>query len=409
MTRIIWLSLFVLCGIIVFVLMRMPQAVTVQSAQAERKSIQSYVEERAKTRLPEIYRITMPLQGRILPITLKEGDRVSAGQVVARMDTDDLETELLDKTNQVQQVLKSIEGFDNAIRQLALTVAASRAKVDYAKLRQQRLSKLSEGNSRVTTKTDLEQAELDLITSRIDLQKDRLDEVNYTIARTAMELYRQTQESNREKAHRDRQRGEITSPVNGIVLHRNESNERVLAPGEVLLELGSLEALEIEADVLSQEVVRIEIGDRVDVEGAAVNVQPVAGFITRIFPRGFTKISSLGVEQQRVKVLIGFADGVLGQLKQNGRQLGADYRVRVRIHTQEKEDAIVIPRSALFRGTGGQWQVFVIREQQARLADVEIGLANDFEVEITSGVAAGDRVVIAPESTLSDGQLVEED
>ena len=408
MTRIIWFSLLVICAVIVFVLMRMPQAVTVQSAPAERKSIRSYVEERAKTRLPEIYRITMPLQGRILPITLQEGDRVSAGQVVARMDTDDLETDLLDATNQVQQVLKSIEGFDNAIRQLTLTVAASSAKVDYAELRQQRLSKLSEGNSRVATKTDLEQAELDLITSRIDLQKDKLDELNYSIARTAMELYRQTQEANREKARRDRERAEITSPVDGIVLHRNESNERVLAPGEVLLELGSLEALEIEADVLSQEVVNIEIGDRVDIEGAAVRSQPVVGAVTRVFPRGFTKISSLGVEQQRVKVVMRFADGVLDQLKHAGRQLGADYRVRVRIHTEEKEDAVVIPRSALFRGAGGQWQVFVIRDATSKLADVEIGLTNDFEVEVLSGVAAGDRVVIAPESSLSDGQLVEE-
>ncbi len=198
----------------------------------------------------------------------------------------------------------------------------------------------------------------------------------------------------------------MTSPVDGIVLERAVSNERQVASGTVLLRIGRWDDLEIEADVLSQDVVRVKAGQNVEVHGAAIGEQPAKAVVTRIFPAGFTKVSSLGVEQQRVKVIMKFAPDDLTRLREHN-DLGVDYRVRVRIYTAEASNALVIPRSALFRGAKNDWRVFTVRRGRAHLQAVKIGLANDEQVEITAGLEEDDRVILAPETNLTEGQRVQ--
>ena len=209
------------------------------------------------------------------------------------------------------------------------------------------------------------------------------------------------------QAERDRERGVICAPVAGVVLHRAVSNWRMLPAGELLLEIGRLEDLEVEAEILSQEAVEIAVGDRVAIHGAALGETPVAGVVETIEPQGFTKISSLGVEQQRVRVIVGFAEGVLAELAGQGRGLGVGYRVRVRIYTDSRDEAVVMARSALFRSAADRWQAFVIRDGRARLAELVVGLMNEEEVEVISGIEAGEVVVLAPESDLEDRARVE--
>jgi HlyD family secretion protein len=127
--------------------------------------------------------------------------------------------------------------------------------------------------------------------------------------------------------------------------------------------------------------------------------------VERIYPSGFTKVSSLGVEQQRVKAIVRFEPKDLQRLLKE-RNLGVGYRVRVRIETVRKSDALVVPRSTLFRGPGGRWQLYVIRGGRAHVQDVSLGLVNDEHAEVTEGVTPGDLVIPTPESTLADGQRV---
>jgi len=117
-------------------------------------------------------------------------------------------------------------------------------------------------------------------------------------------------------------------------------------------------------------------------------------------------VSSLGVEEQRVDVKISFNEGEIDTLKDSGRTLGLHYRVRVRIITDEKPSALIIPRTALFHGINGQWQVYKIDGDTARLTDIEVGLMNAFEAEVRAGLQAGERVIVAPESSISDGAKV---
>src|SRR5262249_44675651 len=156
-----------------------------------------------------------------------------------------------------------------------------------------------------------------------------------------------------------------------------------------LLEIGQPDEMEVEAEVLSQDAGRIAVGNPVTVYGPAIGNPDAHGTVRRIDPAGFTKLSSLGVEQQRVKGFVTLPPADRAGLRKD-RQLGVGYRVRVRIHTAEKADALLLPRSALFRSAGGQWQTFVIRNDRATLQTVQLGLSNDEVAEVTQGVAAGE-------------------
>ncbi len=405
MTRAVWVGLIAVVVAVAVMAVRSPNIMTVDVAVAEQGTLRSYVDDEAKTRVPELYTITMPLQGRILPIKLREGDSVSAGQVVARMEPLDLDADLTEARNVLVQADKTLDVFDNAIEQIAETILASRAKLDFSKRNLERNIRLMEQNA--VSEKDKEDAELLEIESRVDLRKDQLDDINYRLMRSIIELYRQTQAERERKANRDRQRADITSPVDGVVLSRSVSNERVLPPGEVLMEIGRIDQLEVETDLLTRDVASVRINDPAEIMGPAIGETPVPGRVARIFPRGFTKMSSLGVEQQRVKTIIAFDAETQQALVSGERQLGVDFRVHVRIYTDEEPQAIKVPRSALFRSSTGAWRTFVVRQGVARLTDVQIGLSNDQEVQVVAGVAEGDSVVLAPESSLVDGQPVE--
>ncbi|MDG2380377.1 MAG: efflux RND transporter periplasmic adaptor subunit [Pirellulaceae bacterium] len=405
MARWIVIGLLVVAGIGVGIYLVSPRGIPVLTAAAKVQTIRAYVEESAKTQLPEIHRVTMPLQGRILPIELEEGDLVTADQIVARMDTQDLDTDLQEAKNSVEQYVQGLEQMLLTIKQSQQTVIASQERYEFYEREFSRVAELF--RRKTLAESSRNQAELSLIESRVELRKDELDRDIYSIGKTIFELLRDNEIGEKDKAERNRKRAEIRTPVAGTVLNREVSNERVLQAGAVLLEIGNLNNLELLAEVLTQDAVRIQNDDAVDIQGAALGKETIGGHVSRIFPQGFTKVSSLGVEQQRVNVIIKFAPDELAKLKQKHINLGSEFRLRVKIYTDERQQAIVVPRSAVFRSTAGTWQTFVIRKQKAELRTVQVGLQNDFQVEIISGVKAKEHVILAPESELVDGQMVE--
>jgi HlyD family secretion protein len=417
----------------------------VDAAAARRGPIAAYVEEQARTRLPRTYSITMPIAGRIMPIDLAEGDAVSAGQVVARLETADLDTAVdmagahargleasIVENNDTRLELSTIDELDSFLESVDRSVEAAQAETEASKAREDYRvfdhNRKKEALERSAASVhEVEEAELAEIESRVDYRTDVLTlraleairrgasiwplQVRQMIDKKALREAVLTQElaearASLEQARRDRERAEIKSPVDGVILRRAVSSRRVLPAGELLLEVGRLEDLEVEAEVLSQEAVDISPGDRVEIIVPTVRHEPLSGTVSRVEPQGFTKISSLGVEQQRVRVIIAFDRQSLEGFREEGYTLGAGYRVRVRIFTERHENAVVVPRVALFRGAREQWQLFVVRDGRARLADVTIGLRNDQEVEVLTGVEPGERVVVAPESDLRDGARV---
>ncbi|MHC4208641.1 MAG: efflux RND transporter periplasmic adaptor subunit [Planctomycetota bacterium] len=417
----------------------------VDTAAARRGTVSAFVEERATTRLPRTYRITMPIDGRILPIELKEGDGVRVGEIVAQIELSDLDTAVqmaearvrrlqarIVENNDTRIELSTIRELDSVLESVDRSVEASQAQTEAAKAREtyrvtdhQRKKDAFADNA--ASRKELDEAELAEIESRVDYRADVLAlraleaireatqiwplQVNQMIEKKALaeavlrhELVEA--EAALDQARRDRDRAQVRSPVDGIVMRRAVSNLRMLPAGELLLEIGRLDELEIEVEVLSQEAVDITPGDPVDVIVPTVRHEPLQGTVSRVEPRGFTKISSLGVEQQRVLAIVAFDAEALSRFRAEGYSMGVGYRLRVRIFTDAHEDAVAVPRSALFRGPEDRWQAFVVRNGRARKVDLDIGLLNDVEGEVLGGLDAGDEVVLAPDADLHDGARV---
>jgi len=318
-----------------------------------------------------------------------------------------------------------LESVDRSVEASLAETEASKAREDYRVFDHDRKKAALASNA--ASQREVEEAQLAEIESRVDYRTDVLQlraleairravqiwplQVTQVIEKKALKeagLKQELVEARAEltQALRDRRRSEITTPVDGVVLKRLVSNRRVLPAGEPLLEIGRLAQLEIEVEVLSQEAVDIAPGNPVQIDVPTVRHTPLTGRVSRLEPRGFTKVSSLGVEQQRVLVIVAFDPGVLEQFAAEGYLLGVGYRLRVRIITDTHEDVVVVPRSALFRGVGDRWQIFVVAGDRVGLVDVQIGLLNDHEVEIVNGVDSSATVVVAPETDLDDGARV---
>ena len=425
----------------------MPSGLPVQTAKVTRGSIREFVDERGKTRLPESHLITMPFAGRVEAIGLIEGQTVTAGQVVARISATDIDEEVAEAKAAVDRLDASLvenddttieestrEQADLFVESMIATVAAAEARklagksrLDYSEIFLGRTRKLSETGAE--TQDDLDKAELAYVESQIDYRTDVLTVEALRSMQAATNLLPRMvteqiskkslsaaviRQQKREAEARLRlalirqERSAMKSPVDGVILERAITNEQYLTAGTTLLRIGQPEQLEIEADVLSEDVVQIRPGDAVEIYGPAVGAtagRGVAGAVDRIYPSGFMKISSLGVEQQRVTIIVRFAEGVLGQL-QSEREIGVDYRVRVRVFTDQQANTLLVSRSAIFRSGENGWEVFVVRSLRAAKQKVEVGLMNDEAVEIKSGLAEGDTVIVAPESNLEAGTRV---
>ncbi len=424
--------------------------VPVRVVEVRWDTIHESVDERGITRLPRTYLITMPFDGRITAIGFQEGDAVyPAGakdpqgrdaRPVARVVPGDVQwtvdeaaaivgrlEKAIEKNNDktvedilLAQAKKFVESMGSTVESAQEQVKASDKKHEFFK---KILGRFLE-TTNLVSEQEIDRARLDEFESYIDLEQDKLVLRAMLSLQAATDLLpdmveRYTDRKGlteavllKEKAEatarldqvvENQRRGTMYSPVEGVVLKRYVSNERQLSAGTSLLEIGDLDELEVEADVLSLDVVDAHEGARAEIHGPAIGPEPVVGKVSRVYPAGFTKVSSLGVEQQRVKVIVQLDKDDLARLRQQ-RNMGVGYRVRVRIFTQEKERALVVPRSALFRDSQGEWQVYILADGRLAVRAVKIGLLNDELAEVAAGLEEGDRVVRAPEKRLVAGQ-----
>ncbi|PQO46320.1 efflux RND transporter periplasmic adaptor subunit [Blastopirellula marina] len=437
----------VLIAAVLLVFMLQGGGPQVEVITATQQPIQEYVDEQGKTRLPRIYQISMPFDARVGEITLEEGDHVKAGEVVARIVQEDVEAEYAaakaaverldasiretgDKTVErttEQQAEYFVQSMVNTVEAAKTQMTASRSRLEYATTFLGRVQKLISKGAK--TEDDLDRAELQKVESETDFQTDALTyqailsiDAATKLLPSMVEQYIDRKDLSvavlqQEKAEAEARlrtaklrldRSKMTSPVDGIVLTKEQTSEQQAAAGTLLLEIGRMEQLEVEAEILSQDATQIKAGNRAEIYGPSLGRKAGHGIpltVLRVNPAGFTKVSSLGVEQQRVLVVLQFDSQQIRQvLEEHG--LGVEYRVQVRIYTAEKPQALVIPRSAIFRNTTGAWQAFVESGGRLQKRTLKLGLMNDLRVEVISGIEPGEHVLISPESSLSDGDQV---
>jgi HlyD family secretion protein len=368
-------------------------AVPVELGEVTRGPLELTVDEEGETRVRQRFVVAAPAAGRLLRITLDEGDAVEVGDVLARIVPAPLDPR--DRAAAEARLEAAQAAKQGAAARAALAAAAlAQAERDLA-----RAERLREAGA--LSDEELERARLALTRAQREreaaLFAAAAAEHEVEAARAVLIAARAARPALADEACLTPATCiEVRAPIDGRVLRLHEESERVVPAGAPLVELGDPSATEIVVDVLSADAVMIRPGADLWVEDWGGG-EPLRATVRRIEPSGFTKVSALGVEEQRVNVIADFAEAPDG--------LGDGYRVEARIVVWRGDDVLRVPSSALFRQREG-WAVFVVDGAVARRREVEVGARGPFEAEVRAGLAAGERVVLHPSDRLADGVRV---
>ena len=370
-----------------------PKPIAVETAEVRRGAFEQAVSDDGKTRVRDRYVVAAPLAGRVERVRLEPGDAVKQGQTVALL-TPTAPAFLDARTD--RELRERIGAAEAQLARAKAETLKVQAQRDQARADVDRQAKLSKEG--FVSATALEQAQLGLKTAERAADAARFAEDaaghDYAQARAALARYKTGDPSSK---------WEVTSPVNGAVLKVAQKSESPVALGTPLVEIADPRSLEIVVDVLSQEAVAIRPGMPARVE-LGQGVAPLAARVRLVEPSAFTKISALGVEEQRVNVVLDFAEPL-----DKVQTVGDAFRVEAHIVVFAEKDALKVPVGALFREAGGKdagWAVFVVDGNRARKRAVEVARRNTSEAMVASGVQAGERVVVYPSDSLRDGSAI---
>jgi len=370
-----------------------PRPLWVEAATVARQPLRVTVEAEGKTRIIDRYVLSAPVAGYLHRIESKVGDGVRQGQSLATIDP--LPSEVLDPRRRAQAEAR-VAASEASLQAAQETMAATQAEADYAKLEFERMRALCKQKC-VVTESERDRAE----------SRARQTQAQLRSAQFAVEVARHEVEAAQTALHHSaaqpagaaRETVVVRAPVDGQVLGCPRQSEGIVEAGAALLEVGDPRALEVAVDVLSADAVRIRPGTPVVLERWG-GEQPLEGVTRTVEPVGFTKLSALGVEEQRVWVI---AD--LRSPAEAWSRLGDGYRVEASFIVWQGEQVLQVPASALFR-QGEGWAVFAIENGQARRRGVEIGQRGGLNVEIRSGLTEGEQVVTHPDDALQEGAAV---
>jgi HlyD family secretion protein len=369
-----------------------PPPVAVDVVAVTRAPLQVTVEEEGKTRVVDRFVISAPVPGYVRRIELKVGDPVRQGQVLAEVEP--LRSVILDPRSRAEAQAR-VAAAEAALRAAQEDATAAEAEADYAASQLQRLRRLyPKGYISIETLQQAEAAarrtEARRSSSRFAVQVAKFD---LEAARTALR-YSVAQDS-----HQTMEEAPVRAPVEGRVLKLKHESEGVVQAGEPLLEIGDPNSLEIEVEVLSADAVRISPGTRVLFERWG-GVRPLEGRVRRVEPTGFTKVSALGVEEQRVLVIADITSPT-----EQWQRLGDGYRVEASFILWEGDSVLQVPASALFRHRDG-WAVFMAANGRARLQPVQVGHRSGLAAEVISPLKEGELVILHPDDSLADGARI---
>jgi HlyD family secretion protein len=367
-----------------------PPPLQVDVARITRAPLEQTIVDDGRARVRERYTVSAPVAGTLARIDLHEGDVVEPSAVLARLLP--LATPLLDPESRKAAEQRLASAIDSS-EQAKATVVRAQASSDQAKSELLRTEALAKQGALPGAELDQASVDFHMRDAELASAKFAAKVAEHEIAQTRAALARFTPGAAKSEQF------EITSPVRGQVLHVLRKSEGVVAAGTALLELGDPQALELVADVLSQDAVTIRPGMIARVVHWGGD-KPLAAKVRRVEPSAFTKTSALGVDEQRVNVVLDLEGS-----PDERRALGDGFAVEIEITVWSKPDVIQVPTSALFR-EGASWAVFVVEAGKTRAHRVEPGHRGPLKTEILSGLSPDDVVVIHPASAIRDGTTV---
>lgn len=363
-----------------------PSPLVVEVREVSRGPIEIGFEEEGRTRLVDRWLVSAPVAGTLRRVTLREGDAVQAGQVVAELEPS--VAALIDPANR-GRLEAEVAAARDAVAAAAAHIRAAEAAVALSRSEARRIGELAA--RRLVSASALDGARA----------AERRDEATLVAARAESAAAGHRLASIQALLADEGRAGGATvlplpSPASGVVIRRLIEGPSPVATGTPIVEVGDPRVLEVVVEVLSTQAVAIQPGQPARVlrwggEGE------LSARVRRVEPGGFTKISALGVEEQRVRVILDPDGG-----PERWAALGDGFRVEVAFVTWRDEDVLRVPSAALFR-TQGEWFVYVEEEARAGLRQVAIGRRGADWAEVASGLAAGERVVMFPDTRLADG------
>jgi len=369
-----------------------PRAEPVETAEVARRPLAITVEEEGRTRVRDRYVLHAPVAGYLRRIELDVGDAAPLGATLATLDP--LRPATLDQRSRAETEARVAAARAELTRREAdarqAVAEAELAAAEFARregLVEKGLVSRSEfdearGRMRAT------EAARRATTAAIEVARYELEAANAALRYTSSG-----------EAGKPLETIPVRSPVEGRVLAVRQESAGVVAAGQPLLEVGDPGELEVEVEVLSRDAVRIAPGGRVLLERWG-GEDALEGVVRTVEPTGFTKVSALGVEEQRVRVIVDFASP-----PETWQRLGDGYRVEAVFIVWERADALTVPASALFRRDDG-WAVFAVEGGRARLREVTVGQGSGLLTEVVGGLEEGDTVIVHPGDAIADGVRV---
>lgn len=390
-----WLGIIVAVGIVaagLYIAFRQ-QPVLVDIATVKRGPMEVTIDQEGVTRVRDVYTVSAPIAGHLARSTLEEGDPVLARKTVIA-SIHPLDPPLIDRRTEAE-LQAAVEAARSGVAQAELEHQRAKSALELAKSDLARAQRLAQ--SSIISKRALEQAVTD-----VDLKQAEVKSTEARIRQRVAEL-----ESARARLMQPGDVNEppddpvccieVTSPIDGVVLDVKTKSAQAVSPGTPLADVGDPNAIEIVVDLLSADAVRVRPGLKATITDWGGD-HDLDAIVRRVDPSAFTKVSALGIEEQRVNAVL--------DLVKPEPLLGHEYRIFARLAVWQSDDALQVPIAALFR-TNGDWGVFRIKEGRAELAAVSIGKLNDEVAQVLSGLSEGDSVILHPSDVLADGAPIE--
>ncbi len=363
----------------------LPRPVPVDLAKASRGIMSVTIEEEGKTRVKDRFVVSAPVSGFVRRIKLDAGDPVKNGQIVAELEP--LRPAVLDPRSR-SAAEAAVSGAEAALASAQENANSASAVSEYAAANLGRTKKLYEAG--YAAREAFDQAESEAKRTRANLLSAE------AAVKTAHSELEKARAALKYSAEGDNATVSVRSPVNGRLLLIHRKSEGVVNSGEPLLDIGDPASLEVRVEVLSSDAVKIKPATPVLFERWGGD-KALSGKVRLIEPSGFTKISSLGVEEQRVLVI---ADII--SIPENWQKLGDSFRVEAKFVIWEEKDVLQLPASSIFR-KGDGWAVFVVNNNRAELRQIQTGQRNGLTAQVLSGLSEGESVIIHPDDLIKDG------
>jgi HlyD family secretion protein len=362
-----------------------PQPLAIESARVTRGALTATVTGEGRAQVKDLYVVSAPVAGDLVRLTLRPGDEVPADAVVARIQP--LEAHPLDARSRAE-ALAAVSAARSAMERAKASEQEASVAAQHADSELGRLRKLTESGAVGAAAAEHAGHESDMRHRALDAARAAVSEASAELARATAVVA--------PAAQGDRVL-EVKTPIAGRILRVVHESAGPIAAGTPLVEIGDPTSLEISGDLLSSDAALVRIGAQATITGWGA-AQVLAGRVRRVDPAAFTKISALGLEEQRVHV-------VADLLEPPPPGLGHDYRVDLSIATWSGVDVLRVPSTALFR-SGDRWAVFAIRDGRARRVVIDPGPADGTWTVIEQGLDEGVRVVVQPSDELREGMRV---